>query len=121
MAYINKRDRFNAIKKVTIQFGKFLGCPEDADAEIVVREPSELEVLDWREANQVSTKEGMSKFKEMLTGMIVSHNLMEDESEKMKTSDVVDLIYAKTDLTSHIVSQWSKSVFPSPTNKREGK
>ena len=121
MAYINKRDRFNAIRKVAIQFGTSLGCEKDEEAEIIVREPTEIEVLDWNEANSVSSSEGMKRFKELLTAMIVSHNLMEDEQEKMSNEAVVDLIYSKTDIVQLVVEEWSKKVFRTPQSRREGR
>lgn len=119
--YINKRDRFNAIRKVTIQFGTLLNCEKDEDAEIILREPTELEVLQWRDAQAEGTTKSMEKFREILVNLMVSHNLMEDENEKMTNEDVVSLIYEKTEIISKVVTEWSDKVFRTPQNRTEGK
>lgn len=119
--YINKRDRFNAIKKVTIQFGKMLNCENESDAEITMREPTEMEVLVWRDAQNEGTTQSMAKFREILADLIVSHNLMEDEKEKMTNEAVVELIYAKTEIVAKVVTEWSDKVFRTPQNRTDEK
>lgn len=121
MGYVNKRDRDNAIVKVTIAFGKKLGCENDSDAEITLREPTELEVLRWRAAQKEGEVESMEKFKELLNDMMIKHNLMEDENEKMTNEAVSELIFSKTDVTAQVVTEWSNKVFRSPMNSKEGK
>jgi len=121
MAYNHKRDYENAIRKVTIKFGSKLNCESDDDAVIVVREPSELEVLTWTEAREEGTKKHMECFKDLLGKFIVKHNLMEDDVTPMSNEAVADLIYQKLDLCQFVLDEWSKSVFRSPQNSKEGK
>ncbi len=121
MAYINKRDHANAIIKVTIQFGKKLNCENDDDAVITLREPTELEVLQWREAQQAGVLNAMKEFRDLLVGMTISHNLMETEEEKMGNEAVIDLIFSKTDLAEYVLQKWTEAVFRSPQSSREGK
>lgn len=121
MGYVNKRDKANAIKKVKIAFGERLGCDKDEDAEIIVREPTEMEVLTWRAASKDSETNGVVNFKDLLVGTLVSHNLMEDENEKMTNEAVADLIYEKSELTAFIMETWAKSVFTIPPSKTGGK
>ena len=121
MAYINKRDRHKAIVKVKIAFGKMLGCEEDSDAEITLREPSEIEVLEWREAQLEGTVSAMKHLKTLLVNLLVSHNLLEDEDTPMTSEDVIDLIFSKNELTSYVTSEWTKAVFHTHLNKEEEK
>ena len=121
MAYQNKRDRNRAIQKVRIEIGKLLGCETDAEAVIDVREPNEFEILKWREAQQESHLKGAEYFRTLLTDMIVDHNLMEDEKDRMKIPDVVDLICAKNELFDRVLTTWTKQVFRSQLSKKEGK
>lgn len=121
MAYVNKRDRENAIIKVKIEFGKLLNCENDSDAVITLREPTELEVLKWKEAHQEGNYAAMAQFKSILTDLTISHNLMEDENEKMTNEAVIDLIYSKTGLAEFVLQKWTDSVFHSPQNSKEGK
>ena len=121
MGYVNKRDRYKAITKVKIAFGKMLGCDEDSDAEITLREPSEIEVLEWREAQLEGTVHAMKHLKGLLVDLVLSHNLMEDEENKMTNEDVIDLIFAKNELTAYVTSEWTKAVFHTPTNSNEEK
>lgn len=119
--YINKRDRKNAIKKVTIQFGTLLGLEKDEEAEIVMREPTQMEVCQWREAQTEGETKLLEKFRELLNDLIISHNLMEDEKDKMAVSDVIDLIYEKMELVAKVLSDWTQAVFPTPQNRKERK
>lgn len=119
MAYINKRDRANVIKSVTISFGKYLGCPEDEDAMIVMREPTEIEVISWREAQKDGLVKGIENFKDLMKSIITDHTLMEDETVKMTNEDVVDLIFSKTDLCDAVMDQWARAVFHSRLPERE--
>ena len=101
MAYINKRDRANVIKSVTISFGKYLGCPEDEDAMIVMREPTEIEVLSWRESQKDGLVKGMENFKDLMKSIITDHTLMED------------------DLCEAVMDQWAHAVFRSRLPEKE--
>lgn len=121
MAYINKRDRHNAIVKVKIAFGKYLGCEDDQDAEIVLREPNEIEILEWRESQLEGTVQSMKHLKGLLAELTLDHNLMEDEENKMTNEDVIDLIFAKNELTGYVTSEWTKAVFHTPQNSTEEK
>ena len=121
MAYNHKRDYENAIRKVTIKFGTKLNCETDDDAVIIVREPSELEALEWNEARKEGSKSSMEAFKKILGNSIVKHNLMEDDVKPMSNEAVADLIYQKIGLCNYVVEQWTKQVFTSPTNSKEGK
>lgn len=121
MGYVNKRDRENAIIKVKIEFGTQLNCEHDEDATITLREPTELEVLKWREAHQEGDYAAMAQFKELITDMTISHNLMEDENEKMTNEAVIDLIFSKTGLAEFVLQKWTDAVFRSPQNRKEGK
>lgn len=121
MAYQNKRDRNRAIQKVRIEIGNYLGCESAAEAVIDVREPDEFEILRWKEASRESVLKGAEHFRELLKDMIVDHNLMEDENDRMKIPDVVDLICAKTELFDYVVGKWTNSVFRSHLNRREEK
>lgn len=121
MAYNHKRDYENAIRKVTIKFGTKLNCETDDDAVIIVREPSELEALEWNEARKEGSKSSMEAFKKILGNSIVKHNLMEDDVKPMSNEAVADLIYQKIDLCNFVIGEWSKQVFTSPTNSKEGK
>lgn len=122
MAYVNKRDRENAIIKVKIAFGKLLNCEDDSDAVITLREPDEFEVLSWREAEKEGgIKKAMEEFKSLLKVMMISHNLMEDENEKMTNDAVVDLIFSKTALANHVLHEWSTQVFRSPQDRTNEK
>jgi len=116
MAYINKRDRQNVITKITIQFGTKLNCPEDSDAEITLREPDEMEILEWAEAKRQGALVAMRFFKQLMPSLVVWHNLMEDETEKMTNEDVVELIFSKQDAANYVSSEWSKAVFHTPQN-----
>lgn len=119
MGYVNKRDRGNAIIKVKIEFGTKLNCEKDEDAIITLREPTELEVLKWKEAHEDGTYAAMAQFKDLLNEMTISHNLMEDDEtgEKMTNEAVIDLIYSKTELAEYILRKWSEAVFHSPQNR----
>ena len=121
MAYTHKRDYENAIRKVTIKFGTKLNCESDDDAVIVVREPKEMEVLEWSEAKKDGTKAHMEVFKGMLKDMIIKHNLMDDDVSPMSKEAVVELIFEKTGLCDFVISEWIKAVFPSPPNSKGGK
>ena len=121
MGYVNKRDRGNAIIKVKIEFGKLLNCENDSDAVITLREPTELEVLKWKEAHEEGNLAAMTEFRSILIDLVISHNLMEDENEKMTNEAVIDLIYAKTGLAEFVLQNWTESVFRSPQNRKEGK
>lgn len=121
MAYVNKRDRENAIIKVKIEFGTKLNCEKDEDAVITLREPTELEVLQWREAQQESNLKAMQEFRNLLVDMTLSHNLMEDENEKMSNDAVIDLIFSKTGLAEFVLTRWTEAVFRSPQSSKEGK
>ena len=110
MAYINKRDHANAIIKVTIQFGKKLNCENDDDAVITLREPTELEVLQWREAQQAGVLNAMKEFRDLLVGMTISHNLMETELDTRKLRSLAVRGRKLVDAFGSKVSQFNRAL-----------
>lgn len=113
MPFIREKDYDNAIQKVRINVGKELNLEHEDDAFVIIKEPSEKEVLEFRTVKDES--ERIAVFEKLFRNRIVDHDFYEDvnKTKKMANDDVIDLLFEKIDTTNKVISEYSDAVFGS--------
>lgn len=119
MFYKNKNYE-SAIATVKIEFGKLLGLETDEEAFVVLKELPSIMMARLTDAQDKGGEALMKFFKEVLPGIIKTHNLMENEEKMMSNKDVVDLIYEKFELTAKVINDYSNAAFFTRMNKKQG-
>lgn len=109
--FIRKTQYEKFLQKVKVEVGTLVGCDTDAEAYLVLKELDTESMLKLRDASGKGEEEVMAFFKKILPNIIVEHNFYEDESTKMKNSDVVELVFEKMELTSKILQEYSDKAF----------
>lgn len=116
--FYKNRNYTAAIEKVKIEFGTLIGCEKDEEAYVVLKELPTMEMAKLTRAQEESIESLMEFFRKAMPGIIVEHNLMENEEKKMTNRDVVDLIYEKFSLTQVIIEKYSNAAFFTRLNKK---
>ena len=110
---------YGGLETVKINVGLILGEEKDEDAFIVLKEPKvEMTLLIKKEKGTDSTA---NLFLNMLDDLIIDHNLMETETEKMTNSDVAELARSKTKLGLHLLTEYTQALFHFLPNKKDAK
>ena len=117
MFYKNK-NYTAAIERVKIEFGTLLGLEKDDEAYVVLKELPTMDMAKLTKAQEESIESLMEFFRKAMPGIIVEHNLMENEEKKMANRDDVDLIYEKFSLTQVIIEKYSNAAFVTRLNKK---
>lgn len=112
--FIRKNNYDNSLRRVKIEFGKIVGLEEDKEAYVTLKELDTMTTLRLKDVSQKGDEnEVMEFFKDILPRIIVVHNLYETETKLMSNQDVANFIYEKLDLTSKVVSEYTKTMFHS--------
>lgn len=119
--FVRQKAYDNCIQKVRIEFGELLGCKEDKEAYIVLKELPTLETMRLNEAHEKGQSELLEFFLGVLPKIIVEHNLYETEEKKMTNEAVVDLIFEKLEVTTKVITEYTEAIFTSRLNKKEEK
>lgn len=99
----------NYIITTKIEFGTFLGCKEDSEAYVVLREMDTYETLQLKK--HTGEEELLMFFKELMPTLIVEHNLFETEADKMTNEDLVKLVFSKINLTTKVFGEYAQNSF----------
>lgn len=119
--YIKNQHYNNALRKVKIEFGTLIGLEEDKEAYITLRELDTMTTLQLKDVSQSGNQnEMMAFFRGILPKILVSHNLYESENTLLKNEEVADFIFQKLDLTTKVMSEYTKSMFRSKSAGAEG-
>lgn len=117
--YQRNKKPYGGLETVKINVGLILGEEKDEDAFIVMKEPKvEMSLIIKREKGTDSTA---SLFLNMLDDLIIDHNLMETETEKMTNKDVAELARSKTKLGLHLLTEYTKALFRFLPSKKDEK
>lgn len=117
--YIKKNDYDKALRKVRIEFGTLIGLDTDAEAFLELKELDTLTTLKLR-ALADKQDEVVAYFKEVLPSIIVDHNLYETEDKKMSNKEIANFIYEKLELSTKIMTEYTKAIFRVNTNAEDG-
>lgn len=110
--YIKNKNYDNSLRRVKVEFGKIVGLEEDKEAYVTLKELDTMTTLKLKDVSQKGDEnEVMEFFKDILPKIIVVHNLYETENKIMSNQDVANFIYEKLDLTSKVVSEYTKTMF----------
>lgn len=106
----------NYLIKARFPIGKALGCENDDDVFIVLKEMPVKESITFLQKYNESQKTGelvesMEYFMSILPILIVDHNFMNDETTKMTNEQVTALINEKAMLAVNLFSEYSKKIF----------
>lgn len=107
---------------IKVNIGKFFNLPE-ADAFVTLREPDTITLTKMNEAKNIEGGSGrafIEFFSGVLPGIIVDHNLYKNDSEKLSTEDVRDLVCDKMDIFVHLVDEYAQKVLFTLGKKSEG-
>ena len=98
------------IFKKTIYIGEFFDGVEEKDIWIRMREPNTFE------ADRLREDAPIKEVSDVVQSCIEDHNFEDDSGSKATNKSVGELIIAKVDLFSKIVTEWQKSLpLTSPT------
>ena len=117
--YIKKNDYDKALRKVRIEFGTLIGLDTDAEAFLELKELDTLTTLKLR-ALADKQDEVVAYFKEVLPSIIVDHNLYETEDKKMSNKEIANFIYEKLELSTKIMTEYTKAIFRINSNTEDG-
>lgn len=118
--YIRESNYNNAIQKVTIEVGTYVGLKEDEEAFITLKELPTMETLKLKKSTETE-EEILSFFKEVLPVIIVDHNFYESETKKMTNEALRDFIFERMALSTKILKDYSHASFFSQRRIREEK
>ena len=91
----------------------------DAEAFLELKELDTLTTLKLR-ALADKQDEVVAYFKEVLPSIIVDHNLYETEDKKMSNKEIANFIYEKLELSTKIMTEYTKAIFRVNTNAEDG-
>lgn len=117
--YIKKNDYDKALRKVKIEFGTLVGLDTDAEAFLELKELDTLTTLKLRSLAD-KQDEVIAYFKEILPSIIVDHNLYETEDKKMSNKDVASFIFEKLELSTKVMTEYTKAIFRVNTDSEDG-
>lgn len=109
---------YGGLETVKVNVGKILGEEKDEDAYIVLKEPEFKLTLDLQKAG--GTEAG-NAFLDALGGLIIDHNLMETETEKMTNEAVAEFAKNKTKLGVHLLDVYTTALFHFLPSKKDVK
>lgn len=119
--YIKNKNYDNSLRRVKIEFGKIIGLEEDKEAYVTLRELDTMTTLRLKDVSQTGNQNDlMMFFKDILPRIIVTHNLYETETKIMSNEEVTNFIYEKLDLTSKVMSEYTKAMFRAKPEGAEG-
>lgn len=119
--YIKAKNYDNSLRRVKIEFGTLVGLEEDKEAYVTLRELDTMTTLQLKDVSQKGTQNDMMAFfKEILPKIIVTHNLYETETKIMTNDAVANFIFEKLELTSKVMSEYTKSMFRTQSAGTEG-
>ena len=119
--YIRAKNYDNSLRRVKIEFGKLVGLDEDKEAYVTLRELDTMTTLQLKDVSQKGTQNDlMIFFKEILPRIIITHNLYETENKIMTNEAVANFIFEKLELTSKVMSEYTKSMFRAESAGTEG-
>lgn len=110
--FIKAKNYDNSLKRVKIEFGKLVGLEEDKEAYVTLKELDTMTTLQLKDVAQSDNQNDlMAFFKEILPRAIVVHNLYVTETKLMTNEEVTDFIFEKLDVTSKVISEYTKYMF----------
>ena len=119
--YIKSKNYDGSLRRVKIEFGTLIGLEEDKEAYVTLRELDTMTTLQLKDVSQKGTQNDMMIFfREILPKIIITHNLYETENKIMTNEAVADFIFEKLDLTSKVMSEYTKSMFRVKPEGTEG-
>ena len=116
--YKRKETPYGGLKTTKICFGTQLGQDKDEDAYVVLVEPN---VRLAGKLKRLGEDDALESFVDMLPGLIVEHNLYEDDENLMSNGDVAELIGGKISLALSVLKGFTDGLFPSPPKATGGK
>lgn len=120
MAFILSQHK-DVIQKITLNIGNFLGSENAEDAKLTLREPNYLETIGLKKAASEG-EEGLARYmSEVLSELLVEHNIYKTEEDLASNQEVCDLIFSKVELADYVASEYFKAVFTSRLSKNEEK
>jgi len=118
--FIRKNNYENSLRRVKVEFGTLIGLEEDKEAFVTLKELDTMTTLKLKDVSQKGDQnEVMEFFKDILPRIIVVHNLYETETKMMSNEDVANFIYEKLDLTSKVISEYTKNMFRTKSDGTE--
>lgn len=118
--FIRKNNYENSLRRVKVEFGTLIGLEEDKEAYVTLKELDTMTTLKLKDVSQKGDQnEVMEFFKDILPRIIVVHNLYETETKMMSNEDVANFIYEKLDLTSKVISEYTKNMFRTKSDGTE--
>lgn len=119
--FIKAKNYDNSLKRVKIEFGKLVGLEEDKEAYVTLKELDTMTTLQLKDVAQSENQNDlMAFFKEILPRAIVVHNLYVTETKLMTNEEVTDFIFEKLDVTSKVISEYTKYMFRSNKKGTDG-
>lgn len=119
--YIKNKNYDSSLRRVKIEFGKIIGLEEDKEAYVTLKELDTMTTLRLKDVSQSGNQNDlMMFFKDILPRIIVTHNLYETETKIMSNEEVTNFIYEKLDLTSKVMSEYTKAMFRVKPEGTEG-
>lgn len=119
--YIKNKNYDNSLRRVKIEFGTIIGLEEDKEAYVTLKELDTMTTLRLKDVSQSGNQNDlMMFFKDILPRIILTHNLYETETKIMSNEEVTNFIYEKLDLTSKVMSEYTKAMFRVKPEGTEG-
>lgn len=105
---IVKDEKYLVSAKILI--GEFFGIP-DEDAYVELREPVTKDTLRLQKAAQTNEIDTIiDAFVETWPRLLVDHNLMKSDEDKMDSAEVIETLSRKLELFMYVFTQYSERV-----------
>ena len=116
--FVRSTAKNKGIQTIELNIGEFFG-EKPEEVQIVLAEASIAQSMQL--TNKAEGSRIIENFQALMPEILVSHNLHETETELMSTEEVTKLIFNKAKLATHVLTEYTKALFPVPPKQSEGK
>lgn len=110
--FVKNKNYDRAIQKVRIEVGTLVGCEEDSEAYITLKELPTKDMIELRKQSQANDEGSFIEYmRTVLPHIIVDHNFYQTEQKKMSNEEVTEFIFEKLELTSKVLMEYINRSF----------